>query len=477
MQGTEKVRTKLINWKEKAKCRRLENEQLKRRIKELEKSRSNWKNKYKICREELRGIKKGLNVEGICSRLNKDKPKHHSYTSHIIMLVLSLRQQGLCSLRCCSKMLLVLNELLGLRIRIPCANTIRNWEAKQGIYRLRQAPPEDSEWMIIVDESIGIGKQKLLLILGIELGKYKFGQAPKLQDVRILEMSIAGSWKWEKMQGRIEQLKLRGFNIKYGVSDGAASVVKSLSKAGIQRVADCTHVFGNLLKNRYKDSELFKQYCKVCKRLKRQVMIGENAHIMPPSQRVKGKYLNLWSLAEWGLQVLDLLGRKKNGLTALQHEKLIKIKEFAPLIKEMGHLCKTLNKVLAILKNEGLSSRTKINCQDIVNESKIPKDIKEKIWDYLEKYSIEIQGIQCLICCSDIIESTFGKYKRSLLFSTKKQINDTCLFIANYQGNFSLQEIKLAMEQVQIVDLAKWKKENTVVSLSKRRQELFKNTG
>lgn len=477
MRGTKIHEAKIDNWKDKAKERRLEKEQLKRRVKELGSSRDNWRLKYRVAKEEISMLKKLIKSVDKCKDEKTDKPKHHSYNTHIIMLVLYLRQQGLCSLRCCSKMLLVLNVVLGLRMKFPCANTIRNWEAKHGIYRLQQAPQEGSEWMLIIDESIGIGKQKLLLILGVEVGKYKFGEAPTLNEVSVLDMSISESWKWEKMQDRIEHLKLRGFDIKYGVSDGGASVVKSLSEAGIQRIADCTHVFGNLLKTRYKNSELFKQYSSACKQLRQQLFIGKNTHIMPPTQRVKGKYLNLWPLAKWGLQVLDLLERKKNGLTELQHEKLMKIKEYEPLIKEMGDLCKTLNSLLAILKNKGLCPSTKIECQCIVNESKIPEEIKERVLDYLQKYCIEIEGLQRLICCSDIIESTFGKYKRTLDNSTKRQINDTCLFIANYGGNFSLQETKMAMEQVRIVDLAKWKEENTVITLTKRKQDLFQNTG
>lgn len=477
MRGTKELEAKLGKWKNKAKENRLEKDRLKRRLKDLTASRDNWKDKYKVCKEETKALKKLIDTGVNSVAKQREKPKHHSYATYIIMLVLQLRQQGLCSLRCCSKMLIELNIILGLEMKFPCANTIRNWEAKHGIYRLEQGLDEDSEWMIIVDESISIGKQKLLLILGVDLVKYKFGQALSLNDVRVLDMSISDSWKWEKMQGRIEALKSRGYTIKYGVSDTGASVVKSLLEAGIPRVADCTHVFGNLLKNHYESCPIFKQYSKACTQLKQQVLIGKNAHIMPPSQRVKGKYLNLWPLANWGKQVLDLLERPKNGLTQEQHEKLMKIKEFEPFIRELWELCQTMNKVMAVLKNKGLHPSTKIECQCILNESKIPEHIKESILDYLEKYSIQVKDIERLICCSDIIESAFGKYKRMLDLSTNKQINDSCLFIANYGGNFSEQETKSAMEQVRIVDLQKWKEENTVTSLAKQKQKLLKNSG
>ena len=52
-----------------------------------------------------------------------------------------------------------------------------------------------------------------------------------------------------------------------------------------------------------------------------------------------------------------------------------------------------------------------------------------------------------------------------------------CLLIANYCGQFSLEETRQAMEQFRMVDLAEWKEKNTVASLTKQQQELFKNAG
>jgi hypothetical protein len=467
MRGTEILATKITPWKEKAKERRIENEHLKRRIKELELSRDNWKSKYKEEKQRTNSPAKGKNGRG-------EKPKHHSYETRVILLFLHLRQQGLCSLRCCSKMMLTLNLVLNLGMKFPCANTIRNWETKHGLYRLSQAPPKGSEWMIIIDESIGIGKQKLLLILGIELGLYKFGEAPTLNDVRVLDMSISESWKWEKIQARIESLKSRGFNIKYAVSDGGASVVKSLEMSGIPRIADCTHVFGNFLKNRYKDSELFKGYSRACASLSKRALIGTDACMIPPSQRIKGKYLNLWPLANWGWQMLELLKKEKSGLTPGQREKLTWLKEYEPLVTEMRELCQTINELFSILKKEGLCLDTKIKCERVLDNSEIPNEIKVGILAYLEKYT---QALQRFICSSDIIESTFGKYKRTLDSSTKKQINDTCLSIANYDENFSLEELKMAIEKIKIVDLTKWKEENNLTNLAEQKKDLLKNAG
>ena len=66
----------------------------------------------------------------------KAKPKYHSYSMVVILLCVWLRQQGNCSLRCCSKMLVIMGFVLELELEFPCANTIQNWEKKLGYYRL-----------------------------------------------------------------------------------------------------------------------------------------------------------------------------------------------------------------------------------------------------------------------------------------------------------------------------------------------------
>lgn len=474
MRGKVITDSKIENWKDKSKRRRIENEKLKRRIKELRASRDNWKHKYM-------SLKSAGKVTGPSSRTvvpgDACKPKYHAYETRVILLVLQLRQQGLCSLRCCSKMLMVLNVYFHLQMRIPCANTIRNWETKHGLYRLSQSPRQGSEWMIIVDESIGIGKQKLLLVLGVDLSRYTFGKAPGLKDVSVLDASIAPSWKWQEMRARLELLKQRGFDVKYAVSDAGASVVKSLAETAIPRVADCTHVFGNIIKKHYSQSELFEGYCRFCRRLQRQVSVGKDTPIIPPSQRKKGKYLNIFPLVDWGRKMLALLDGPRHRLSAGQVKKLAPLKDYRPLIGQMGELCDLLNGLSAVLKNQGLNQATKKQCHRIISQADIPVEIRNALSDYLQANWLPAVNRDSLICSSDIIESTFGKYKRNLNLATKGQINDNCLFIANYCEKFSLEETRQAMEQFRMVDLAEWKEKNTVASLAKQQQELFKNVG
>ena len=77
-----------------------------------------------------------------------------------------------------------LGLVLALQIRPPSYSSIRYWEQKMSYYRLSTVSADSGqEWVLIIDESIAIGREKLLLFLGVDLGAYCFGQPLCFADV------------------------------------------------------------------------------------------------------------------------------------------------------------------------------------------------------------------------------------------------------------------------------------------------------
>ena len=153
MQGTQNDKRKIIQWREKAKERRIEKESYKRRIQELIKSRDNWKSKYKRTQVENRRLKKAKVVEKE-PLLEDEKPKHHSYCVRTILLFIWLRQQGNVSLRSCVSMLKILKLVLHLKFEIPSKSSLQNWEKKLGYHRLNKSGDSSAKWAIILDLSL-----------------------------------------------------------------------------------------------------------------------------------------------------------------------------------------------------------------------------------------------------------------------------------------------------------------------------------
>ncbi len=478
MRGKEN-HSKVNPWKDKAKRHREEKEAVKRRIKELKKSRDGWKQKAQFFQAENVQLKRDMRWTGK-SRVKTEevRAKQHQFPVRVVMLVLWFRHQGNCSLRSCCQVLGVLNMVLHLELKVPHHSTIALWDKKIGHYRLHQSIAAGGEWVIILDESVSLGQQKLLLILGVQLGVYKFEKALSFEEVQLLSLGIGKSWKSKEIALLIEALKAKGCKIIYAVCDSGRNLLRALEISQISYIQDCTHALSLLIEKEYKDKEPFVSFSRRCVLLKRQVVLSKYAAIMPPTQRSKARFLNLDGLSQWAYKTLRLLAalRTKANQEELV-EKIAWLEEYTLLIEQMYQVCQTMKKVFAILKNQGLSEQTAEDCMDLLEKSDAPEIFKEGIRTYLHRNRTILPDLEKVICCSDIIESFFGKFKNRTASNAQNAITDSCLSIPNYGLNFDLPSVKKALENVKIVDLKQWKKQNLKDSLIRQKRKMYADTG
>lgn len=472
--------SKVTNWKEKAKARRKENERLKKRQKELIASRANWKSKYQVQKALVVQLKKQQNEQ------KHIKPKNHSYPIRQILLVVWLRSSSQISLRSCQKLLTLLQIIYGLSFKVPSKASIQNWEQKLAYHRV--VVPSNKrpvgKWAILIDESICIGSQKVLLILGIPLEQYTFGAALQAKDIHVLQISIDTSWNGEAIAKELTALQSKGYKIAYSVSDEGNNLKKGISTCSIVRLSDCTHAFGNILKRHYEKSAEFTAFIKACNVLRKQVVITTHSFLSPPTMRSKAKFLNLWERAQWAYQLVTLVEQKSTKLTSLMYQRLAWMKDYKELISKLYLRCQTINKLYKILKNKGLSNNTADACRTILKKEYVQNGGGKNdffvtgVRTYLDQQlqHLTTLSVERVVCSSDIIESFFGKYKERAK-KAGKLVTQDCLCIANFSEQFTEKEIKRAMEKVKIVDLQEWKKQHCPENIRMKRKTLFKNAG
>ncbi len=65
---------------------------------------------------------------------------------------------------------LIFSSLQGVVAAVgPCAETIRLWLLRVGLFLLRRPLPRCSDWVFLVDLTIQLGEHKCLVILGVRL--------------------------------------------------------------------------------------------------------------------------------------------------------------------------------------------------------------------------------------------------------------------------------------------------------------------
>ena len=246
------------DWKSKAICRRKENEKLRKRIGELEASRDGWKDEYKGLRRQA------------CSRpcaLAGEKAARHQYSLAFVALALALHKYGGMSLRSCRHSLCCMLLSMGLSCRVPSYASIRNWICQCGKYRVGARANVGGGYVVIVDESITFGSEKILLILGVKEARVRQVGALRHDEVEVLFVGAAQEWKSGQIVEELQKVT-QGKRLKYAVSDQGRNLRGAYKLLGIQQMEDCTHILANHLKRIYSKSPLFGDFSKLVGRLR-----------------------------------------------------------------------------------------------------------------------------------------------------------------------------------------------------------------
>ena len=95
-------------------------------------------------------------------------PRGHRYSTTAIHMAVELVFFCNVSLRAAARTFIVMD-----RQDNPTFCTIRHWVLRLGLYELQRAKEQASDWVFIVDATIGVGEHKALVILGGALGAVK----------------------------------------------------------------------------------------------------------------------------------------------------------------------------------------------------------------------------------------------------------------------------------------------------------------
>jgi len=104
--------------------------------------------------------------------------------------------------------------------------------------------------------------------------------------------------------------------------------------------------------------------------------------------------------------------------------------------------------------------------------------LKKNLIYYLKETLTQLPDEKQLLCTSDIIESSFGKYKNYMSRNSMAGITDLSLCLATFTNRLNATELKIGLENTKMNDLKKWSKENIgETNLSKRKRVMKINRG
>lgn len=390
--------------------------------------------------------------------------------------MLSAKMKTSSSFRSLSKVFVAFNLYLDIERSTPSFSTAMLWVKKIGYNQLQFPKEKAKDWIIIVDESIGIGQEKVLVVLGIRRSNIDFTRPLKLQDMKPIVVKSKENWTGQDIAVELKIVKGQLGTIIYAVTDACSSLKKGLREAGINHVYDITHAIAIALERLYKNDNNFKNYAYLAGQMRFKLCCSKHAHLIPPNQRSKSRFLNLDIISKWGMKAL--LALESNDISQEEREQLQWVKENEAFIIEMNRLMLIIEDISVLLKKEGLSKQTKLKCISILKNCKDGKlkQFKEDILNYLKENMKQIsKRKEKLLCCSDIIESTFGRYKNELSKNPMSGITDLVLIIPALTSNLTASAVNAAIDNCSVKDIEEWKRNNLCNSLLAKRRAVFKN--
>lgn len=370
-----------------------------------------------------------------------------------------------------------MNLYLDCSFRAPSHATVLLWVKKYGLYQLSKDRHQADDWVVILDESVQFGQNKLLLVYGIRHSEIGFSGALNFSDLTPLAIVSKSSWNGDAIAGQLELIEAGIGKIKYAVADHGNSIKKALKSKGIYHVYDITHGISLIVEHIYKEDPEFREYTKRLAHLRGTQALGKMSYVLPPAQRSNARFMNLRPVSDWGVTVLDVLENAPDTYKK-EKENLDWVRGHKDIILELALLNRMANAVQLLLKTNGLSADTLGKCLEILLEANTPRLrlFAERLSGYLGDTfdGRPMKDLDRLLCSSDIIESGFGKYKYYIHTNPMVGITSLSLSLAAFTGKLSLEEMKETFQSIKVDHVEKWTEKNIGPTTLSKRLEVFK---
>jgi len=455
---------KNINWKKKAVDRNIEKKYLIRKLSDTEKSRNHFRDKYYK-------LKKSISNQTVGILVNTSSAPRHKYPLFMVWLCIQWQSYGAMSFRSCKHCLCGVCMILQLTGRLPSHVSIRSWICKCANYRIEKEKNNQGtgKWVYIIDESLSIGNQKILLILGVNLETKDFTKPINMQDTHVLYVDVSNQWKAEQIQSIIEPIT-KHHPLAYTLSDRGNNLVKSYNLTQVDYVPDCTHSIANALERIYKNDVVFKEFTALCSLLRKKWIMSKHVAYMPPNQRSKVRFANIFPVVEWAYKVLQLPTEE---LPSEVYENFEWLRNQKTWLLEFWQIRQISKVLFEMLKTEGFTNENKLKAEQLLIECQTgrAKKFATEIQTYIELLATFLEKYPNLLCCSDIIESTFGKFKQKINSKSTGRMTEFIMTIANFGSDFTQQEVRESLALIKNKNLNKIGSKTP--SLRQQKNEIF----
>jgi len=376
-------------------------------------------------KEQVRKLKQELEQAKRSVNLPSDPPLgKHGFGARMVSLAVNVARS--VGLRGAARVLQIFFQWLDLKQRTPSRNSIRNWLQRLGVAELQRPYPDSEDLVVMVDHSIQIGTEKVMVALGVNASAMPArGEALKHQDVRVLEVKPSSQWKTEDMQREYKSLADRLGTPRAVLSDAAAELQEGAECLKERRndtivLGDFKHFAANVMKSILGKDQRFQEVVGKMGSTRSATQQTELAHLAPPAPKQKARFMNVARIIRWMTMMVWLLktpdAQARQGISDERiQDKLGWVAEYADDIAVWQECQDVVSVSVTFINKHGLfkgaSQAMRAEIGDSLQHDK-SKELAERLIAFVFDSEQQLRDGERLPMSTEILESSFGLYKQ-----------------------------------------------------------------
>jgi hypothetical protein len=408
------------------------------------------------------------------------------YGVSVQCLFLRLVMQGV-SLRGVPRVLRVVAETLGWDLPIPHWTTGRLWLLRLGHAMLTMELEQADDWAWLIDHSVQIGQEKVLLILGIRLSKLpKPGECLRHTDMHEVAMVVRKSWTRKEVDDALEAAIARTGVPRVIVDDhgvdasGGVNFFQERHPETVE-IYDAKHKAACLLKSRLEKNPRWQAFNQKMATTRCAIQQTEIAYLAPTGHKAKARFMNLATNLEWAGHVLTVLQDPPPvvlndvSLERLE-EKLGWLREFTADVAEWREWQRVVDITVEFVNCQGVYRKAAKDLREKLHGSQIHPSTQRlagELLKFVVAQSRRAKPGERLPGSTEVLESFFGRFKQLEKQQARGGFTTLVLGFGAMLAETTTEVIKQAMQHSRTKAVLNWCREHLGTTLFAKRKLAF----
>lgn len=421
-------------------------------------------------------------------------PKGGQYSASLMQLWIQLVTVANVPLKGVAPVLQVVGRYLGRSLPCPDSSTGRSWLLRLGWFELTRPLEIADDWIWIIDHTVQIGQQKVLVIVGLRAAQLPpVGQALKRKDLQLIALVPQVAANQQTVCAELERAVSRTGVPRTILSDHGADLAAGVRRFQEQHpetidLYDIAHKVACLLKLQFQSDARWPRFIAAMSKFKNQVAQTELAGLHPTRLRPKARFMNVSPVICWGLRVSQVWkncrqGSVPAGLTARRvAEKLDWLEGFQAALAEWCEWITISQATLSVVRQAGYSSQTQTQLQQQLAHHPSTFPSSERLATAAQVFVVkqcQVRPAERLPGSSEVLESIFGKWKLLERQQSQGGVTGLILGLGTLLGGTAFKvrsELILAWERSGGKNSTQWIKSKLPQTVTAQRRALLGGT-